>query len=233
MEKVKHILSIALLLFGLSSQSSNEANYLQWRVQDNGKLISDGGDRFIRLYENLINMPVMESLTEFSAVKNENRVQIKWSISGINENSSFIIEKSKDGKKFKKLTDIMYDNGTGDYAEFFETDYHPAAFYRIKQKDQKQEYKYSQVVFVKLEEAHVAPCDEELNHGKTQIESCDKPVLVVVRGKSGNEYASKVMISVIDGKIIATDESQTIPAGEYFVIASKVESIDKQNITIK
>jgi uncharacterized protein Veg len=173
---------------------------------------------------------VVEELPEFNVTLEKDKVHIKWVSEKMSGISEFIIEKSNDGKKFKKLTDIKCSSSTIDQSEYFETDYHPAMCYRIKQLSGNRDYKYSQTVFVKSEHGR---SKHKENAGAILSVDTQTPILIIVHNKQGEEYTSKVFISVTDGKITGIDENKLIPPGDYFIVASKLEAIDKQNIEIK
>jgi hypothetical protein len=172
---------------------------------------------------------IVEELPEFNVTLENDKVQIKWVIESTSDISDFIIEKSNDGKKFKKLSDVKCNSK--DYSEYFETDYHPAICYRIKQLTPNHEVKYSQTVFVRSEHGKLKHHKEDTH--LPNLQNTQNTFLVVLRNKQGDEYISKIFVSVVDNKLYGTEEKKMIPPGDYLIISSKSEVLDKQRIEIK
>jgi hypothetical protein len=177
---------------------------------------------------------MIPDMIEFSAVLNEDKVELKWILEKELNHENFIIEKSRDGKKFTTLLNVSHLKNATSYTEYFETDYKPAAYYRLKQRNNEHsEYQYSQVVYAKpvTRFAGLDPVSELRN---SQVnEQQNKESLIVVRDKDGAEFSSVVVFSVEDNGIIGVDPSNNIPPGNYLIIASKISAIDKQKIAIK
>ena len=58
-------------------------------------------------------------------------------------------------------------------------------------------------------------------------------LLVVLRNTKGQEYYSKVIINVEDGKLIALPIGRKVPPGVYLVTASSKNQIHSEKLIIK
>ncbi|MHB8401938.1 MAG: hypothetical protein ACYDCN_07975, partial [Bacteroidia bacterium] len=95
--------------------------------------------------------PLPIQLLSFNAVPNDEKVDIKWETATEENNAYFTIEKSKDGINFTKLIDVPGAGNSTTYRNYAETDYQPysgTSYYRLKQTDYNNNYKYFNIVSV-------------------------------------------------------------------------------------
>jgi hypothetical protein len=178
-------------------------------------------------------------LIDFTVVQNLNKIDIRWSTSVLKTGGPyFCIEKSKDGKNFTKVVDMPAVDNQSSYTDYFETDYQPyegVSYYRIKQVDAAGNFRYSQVVTLKIEEPvkvngydAVAGVPEEFK----QIDTKDEGVLLVIRDKNGNDYYSKASIKA-DKYVNVINLDAPVNSGTYQVVGSSNEKLHSVNVFVK
>ncbi|HRN42578.1 MAG TPA: hypothetical protein PK649_10975 [Vicingus sp.] len=159
------------------------------------------------------------------AIYVENSVQIKWTCIEQNNVSYFIIEKSKNGKHFKKLS--MVTTGKG-YHSFIETDptpFHGISFYRICYVNTDGTMYYSEIVSIrKLNELKQLP--SKLKNTSTLN------TLVILKDKSNNEFYAKLNIKETKGVLICETLNEEIKTGEFVIVASESDELVGNKIVI-
>ena len=187
------------------------------------------------------NSPLPIELLDFTAVPNDNKVNIKWETTTETNNAYFTIEKSKDGINFTKLIDIPGAGNSISLKEYVETDYQPysgTSYYRLKQTDYNGNFKYFNTVSVNFDSqknifVYPNPIDNtsnftiELNGYKNQ------EVVVVLRDIQGREFLSKVLLSSDDNQIFILDKTNSLAAGTYIVTASSNDKIYNYKLIVK
>ncbi len=181
-------------------------------------------------------------LIDFTVIQNLNKIDIKWSTSAIKTGGPyFCIEKSKDGKNYTKVVDLPAVEGAYSYSDYFETDYQPypgVSYYRIKQVDPVGNFRYSQIVTLKISEETKIDAYEAVSNvdGESllkEIKAEDTEVLLIVRDKNGDDYYSKATISSDDNKTSTLNLSAPVTSGTYQVIGSSSEKLNSQNVFVK
>lgn len=96
-----------------------------------------------------ITLPV--SLNSFTAKVSECKtVLLKWDVTGAVDFSSFQIERSNDGVKYKKVKDIPYDASLNSYIYEEKDLIDGKYFYRLKLVDVDQQYQYTDLRVVQI-----------------------------------------------------------------------------------
>jgi hypothetical protein len=102
----------------------------------------------------VLNIPLPVALVSFDAEVENNIVTLKWETLSEFENDFFLVERSKDGKTFERLTKVD-GAGTSTAAlkyQVRDTDpYHGTSYYRLSQTDYDGSIEYFRVVSVKIE----------------------------------------------------------------------------------
>ncbi|MEO8759483.1 MAG: hypothetical protein ABI388_00850 [Bacteroidia bacterium] len=166
------------------------------------------------------------TLIDFTAIQTGNKVDIKWRTSIETGGPYFTIEKSKDGKEYVKVVDLPETEGGTVYSDYYESDYQPFAgvsYYRIKQTDAAGNFRYSQIVILKIEDDKVLSAD---NISKDET-------LLVLRDSNGNDFYSKAVITTEKNKIYATNAASAIPVGTYYVVGSSNEELYSGTLIVK
>ncbi len=180
-------------------------------------------------------------LLDFSVIQNMNKIDIRWSTSVLKTGGPyFSIEKSKDGKNFTKLIDMPAVENESTFTDYFETDYQPyegVSYYRIKQIDAAGNFRYSQIVTLKIEEEKKV--DEYDAVSSVSPESFkemnveDSEILLVLRDKNGNDYYSKASINSDNSNVNTINLACPVTSGTYQIIGSSNEKLHSQNVFIK
>lgn len=180
-------------------------------------------------------------LIDFTVTQNLNKIDIRWSTSAIKTGGPyFCIEKSKDGKNFTKVVDMPATENMSSYADYFEVDYQPYAgvsYYRVKQVDPAGNFRYSQIVTLKIEEpTKVAGYEAEAGVNpeefrKMEVNDADD-LLLVIRDKDGNDHVTKASVTS-DNNTNTLNLAAPVPAGTYQVVGSSNESLHSVNVFVK
>ena len=178
-------------------------------------------------------------LLDFTVVQNLNKIDIRWSTSVLKTGGPyFCIEKSKDGKNFTKVVDLPAVDNQSSYTDYFETDYQPyegVSYYRIKQVDAAGNFRYSQIVTLKIEDPAkvdgynaIAGVPEAFK----EIDAKDEGVLLVIRDKDGNDHYSKASIKA-DKNVNVINLDAPVNSGTYHVVGSSNEKLHSANVSVK
>lgn len=181
----------------------------------------------------------------FEVVQNHDKVDIKWVSKTNCTKAVYVVERSKDGKTFEEVTRAECASATGNYMEYFDTDYTPAegiSYYRLKQVNEANEevvYSNATIHYVKTEQilfSDIAISQnpsgaQELNVLLKGFEG--KEVLVVLQDKKGNQFFSKVFMNAMPQYIAALDPEQKLPQGEYVVTASADNKIFSKTVRVR
>ncbi|MEO8762519.1 MAG: T9SS type A sorting domain-containing protein, partial [Bacteroidia bacterium] len=185
--------------------------------------------------------PLPISLLDFSAIANNNKVDLKWETATETNNAYFTIEKSKDGVVFTKLIDILGAGNSTSQKNYYESDYQPyngTSYYRLKQTDFNGNYKYFTVVVVDFnakKNISFYPTPVKTNQSlNVQIDGYkNEEVLVVLRDIQGREFYSKVLVTHEETQLFAIDVTQQILPGIYLIVASSNGNIYSQKIIVR
>ena len=181
-------------------------------------------------------------LIDFTVMQNLNKIDIKWSTSAIKTGGPyFCIEKSKDGKNFTKVVDMPATAQETSYADYFETDYQPylgVSYYRVKQVDAAGNFRYSQVVTLRIVEDKKLEIYDAISNSYEEetlkkIEAEDSEVLLVIRDKNGDDYYSKATINYGNNSTETINLTSPVNSGTYQVIGASSEKLHSVNVFIK
>ena len=103
------------------------------------------------LTNNEILLPV--TLVAFEAVTEQNQIKLLWTTTREINNDRFNIEKSRDGKKFEKIGEVLASSDSVAEKHYQFTDTDPLSgnnYYRLKQLDHDGKFAYSKMVTVKF-----------------------------------------------------------------------------------
>jgi hypothetical protein len=93
-------------------------------------------------------------ITSFNAIAQNNKVMLNWITGSELNNQYFEIEKSNNGNQYEPIGRVAGKGTTSQTNSYSFTDHAPLAminYYRLKQVDIDNRYKYSAVVTIKLD----------------------------------------------------------------------------------
>lgn len=133
--------------------TENGINVYQWMLQ----------------YSRAGALPV--SQFDLNLVKKDNQLVLQWQTKGEINSKGFEVQKSKDGNTFETISFVVSTSNNGDAASYSFTDKLPfngKNYYRLKQLDRDQNFKYSPVRFIDFSSAGYVkvfpnPVEEILN----------------------------------------------------------------------
>jgi len=181
----------------------------------------------------------------FEVVQNHDKVDIKWVSKTNCTKAIYVVERSKDGKTFEEVTRAECSSSTGNYMEYFDTDYTPAegiSYYRLKQvSETNEETVYSNATIHYVKTTPIESSDIQVSQNTSNAQELNlllkgfegKEVLVVLRDKKGNEYFSKVFMNAMPQYIAALDPEQKIPHGEYVITATANNKIYTKSVRVR
>ncbi|MBL4593292.1 MAG: hypothetical protein JKX68_05675 [Flavobacteriales bacterium] len=173
---------------------------------------------------------ISTSFSEIKANYNIDRVEISWDNPKHIEVDYFVIERSRNGGKFKEILKIKATNNLGDFIEYYEIDYKPLnkkAFYRIKQVDIDGHTYYSEMVavynFKKIKSlSKLFPSSKKNKNLKSYDE---KNILVVLFNENQEQFIVIVDLVMINKHIRITKSSEFLPTGDYIIIATSDDRV--------
>ncbi len=190
--------------------------------------------------------PLPVDLLSFNANINGDQVDIEWVTSTEINNDFFTIERSKDGKKWKKIAIVVGAGNSNQTRNYFEVDYEPikgVSYYRLKQTDFDGKYERFNIVPVRYvqdvvsDNGVISLFPSPVRHGETvNVEFTnifEEELLVVMRDIKGREFYSKMIMNVEDGKLIGVPIESTIPPGVYLITASSENQLYSQRFVVK
>ena len=135
------------------SYTENGINMYQWMLQ----------------YSRAGALPV--SQFDLNLLKKDNQLVLQWQTKGELNSKGFEVQKSKDGSNFETISFVASTSNNGDAASYDFTDNAPfngKNYYRLKQIDKDQNFKYSPVRFIDFSSAGYVrvfpnPVEEILN----------------------------------------------------------------------
>ena len=181
-------------------------------------------------------------LVSFEANFNMDMIELRWITSTEINNDFFTIEKSKNLKNWEVVSIVNGAGNSNINIEYFELDYSPyegISYYRLKQTDYDGNFEYFNIVPVKVDlskngEMNLFP--NPISRGSNLsivLPKSDEGVLIVIRGVKGQEFYSKVNLSLENNQLVAVPICSEIPAGLYLVTASSENQIYSQKLLIK
>jgi len=188
--------------------------------------------------------PLPIELLSFTAVPNDNKVDLNWETITETNNAYFTIEKSVDGKTFIKLIDIPGAGNSTSYREYAETDYQPylgTSYYRLKQTDKNGKFAYFNIVPVNFNSkssivvfpnplyntANGLPLNVKVTGYQNQ------EVVVVLRDVEGREFLSKVLMTEDNNQLFVVDETKSLMPGTYIITATSNDKIYNYKLIVR
>lgn len=147
----------------------------------------------------------------FRAHKSGQRIHITWSTKSISDEFTYVIQRSKDGVVFKDLN-VLHTGLTSETVDFFDVDNHPpkgTVYYRIKQINSLGVEFFSDIAVI-----------PNITKATSKSLLAQPETLVLVASSDGSEYVGKVHFNGFKPIIKAKDLEQSIPEGEYTIIAT-------------
>ncbi|MDB4533367.1 hypothetical protein N9242_00740 [Vicingaceae bacterium] len=175
--------------------------------------------------------------SEVRATYNNNVVGISWANPLHIDIDYFVIEKSKNGKKFKEVLKIKGTTNLNKSIAYYEIDNTPfnkKGYYRIKQVDITGYIYYSNVVLAK-NIATAKPIfnlfsPSKKNQGLKNYKGSD--ILVVLQNSKQEEFIARVDIVEEGNKLITTYVNVKLPAGNYIVTSTSDDKIYGKTIDV-
>jgi hypothetical protein len=183
---------------------------------------------------------VKSKLTDFNVYSQDDHIKITWSTKSRKDIEYFMIERSRDAKKFEAYRKVNDEGVDPKTMEFFEIDSQPLpgwSYYRIREVMSNGDSAYSNIapVFFGMDRltkgtfiAAKSPNDPPEKLNLTQFKG--KQVLMVVRDQSGAEYYINDVLNVISNRIVVPAGKQ-VPAGNFIVTASSLDELLGMQIT--
>jgi hypothetical protein len=102
-------------------------------------------------------LPVPVELISFSAMQIENSVQLTWATASELNNDYFDIEKLVNGSEFETIGRVSGAGNSNEIIDYLFTDKYinKSSFYRLKQVDFDNEFEYSEVIYVSVNQSVV------------------------------------------------------------------------------
>jgi hypothetical protein len=135
------------------------------------------------------------SLKSFSAKLNEGYIQLRWQMSSENSNREFEVEKSTDGKSFRKIGVVNAHMGGSWEYQFKDVDIAEKNFYRLRMVGNDQGFDYSQIVAVANEaigSAGFIVSNPFNNHIDLKTNTNTKSLKLQLLNASGNLVAERM-----------------------------------------
>lgn len=162
-------------------------------------------------------------LISFTATPLGKKVQIGWMVSDNQEASGFDIERADDGVQFKKIMHVNEKNISGD-AVYEATDANPkmntAMLYRLKLLQKNEQYQYSPLRLVRIEDKAIQIALKENPVKNTlafAIANTDGSFNTEIVGVAGQKYAAKQFASSSSQTFFELPVKNLVP-GIYFLI---------------
>lgn len=173
-------------------------------------------------------------MINIEAVGTEAKVSVFWHISGDRSIDYFVLERSRDNKKFEKVITIDAANYLrGDY-HFHETDFNPyknVTYYRLKKVSVNKTVTYSNTINVKTTAVKINP-DRSKEKNSTLILK-NKEVLLVFRNNRGEEFFSKLLVSLENSEVTTSADDTNLKPGVYMITGSSDNNLFGKTLTIK
>jgi hypothetical protein len=117
---------------------------------DQGGVGGNGGSGIV-IIRYLTAGPVPIDLLDFTAILNNNKVNLNWRTATEINNNYFTVERSKDGINFEFVAKVQgagNSTTTKQYVTLDEKPYQGLSFYRLKQTDFDGKFNYSKIVYI-------------------------------------------------------------------------------------
>ncbi len=165
-------------------------------------------------FTNICNVILPVELSNFSAVKNINSVNLDWSTMSESKNKGFEIERSNDGLNYVKIAEVSGKGDSHQKNNYNSTDVLPndgINYYRLKQIDLDGSFNFSNIVSVNFEKNaplfYPNPTSDFIT-----IKSESLNITVVIRDITGREVHRSNGLP--ESKKISMAQ---LPSGTYFI----------------
>lgn len=169
------------------------------------------------------------NLADFTVYSKTDHIKITWVTHGRSKTSSFVIQRSRNGKKFEVLSSLADPGDQPETMEFFEIDNSPLpgwSYYRLVELDQKGDSAFSGVAPVffgldRIKRGEVISAKnplEDVNKEKLS-DFHDEQVLLVLRDAEGTEFYVNKKLFVKGGRLNVM-AGKDVPQGIYVVTAA-------------
>lgn len=177
---------------------------------------------------------VKSKLTDFNVYRIDDHVKITWLTKARKVIDHYMIERSRDAKKFDEYRRVPDEGEEPKDMEFFEIDSAPLpgwSYYRIREVMTNGDYAYSPIApvffgldrlskgsFIAAKSPNDPPEKLNLNQFKGNL------ALLVVRDQAGKEYYVNDVLDVVSGQLSVTAGKQ-VPAGTFIITASSIDEL--------
>jgi hypothetical protein len=176
--------------------------------------------------------PLPVELTRFSGVRENENIKLAWTTASEINNSFFTVERSQDGKAFETIGMV---NGAGNskvslqYSLIDTKPYQGISYYRLKQTDFDDSYKYSNVIRVNYDGDIEFLVEVYPNPGNGSMFNLDikanagEEVNIVLYDITGTKNCSKnILLEKNEGKF-TLHPAVTLAPGAYLLIATTAQ----------
>lgn len=180
---------------------------------------------------------ISSSFSQVEAVYIDDKVQISWNNPKHIEVDYFVIERSKNGMKFKEILKIDAINNNGNTIEYHEIDYNKLrkkAYYRIKQID-IDGYKYYSNAAVVSNSNIIKPLFNLFSLSKKNRllkNYAGNNILVILLNNKQEKFVSRVNLLLENKRLITTYSSDFLPTGDYIVTGTSDDIIYGKKIYV-
>lgn len=181
---------------------------------------------------------ISASFSEVRAVYNHDKVEISWTNPASIKIAYFVVERSKNGKKFKAIIQVEGSKKENNLIEYYEIDNNPLrqkAYYRIRQIDMNGKSYYSEMVMatnVNYVNPLVSLFSNSQKNRKLKNYS-EENILVVLLDNNGEEYIAKINLVEENRQLIVTNSNVNLPTGDYIITATSDDAIYGKKISVK
>ena len=194
---------------------------------------------------NLVQTPLPIDLISFTAVLNENKVDLNWITASEINNDYFTIERSADAEYWEEVLTVEGAGNSNQIQEYFGVDNNPlegVSYYRLKQTDFDGKFEYFNVVPVRYQkESKVRgsislfpnPISSEESiqiQFKNIIES---NVSVTIRDARARVIYAKTVLNIENGKVINLPLNSNLPKGIYLVTVTSDNEVYNEKLIVK
>jgi len=208
------------------------------RVIFTGLAASDG---YITLgTRNFNTSPLPVELLDFTAVPENNTIELNWSTASEKNNAWFILEKSRDGETFSPFAQIKGAGNSFVSHSYSGTDFAPfpgVSYYRLRQQDYDEKTNYSDIVVVNM-------CEDEENflifpnpgNGDVKLKlqgSRAEKITANIRDLSGRGILSGKSLTKNDQGFFEMDLREQLTPGIYLISICVGEKEYSRKLIIK
>jgi hypothetical protein len=141
------------------------------------------------------NQPLPINILSFTATKQNTQVKLDWQTNNEKDNTTFIIERSNNGRTFEPIGNLISNNvsGINSYSFIDILPSMPISFYRIKLIDANQKITYTDIRKINFDKngIDISIYPNPVNDGIVKIissENCSKAILFDATGKTISTY---------------------------------------------